>query len=706
MEGSDSAEEEALRADVMVEANNDAEEQQFDIALAASHSYMGPSLETGSGRGRARVEAGWEGRVPVMAHHGIVFPGETVPMLFTEDVDILSEAIQQDKLFGLLCPDEGGAALSGYGVLCEVYEVLAAPAGVQRRSPSPPLVSFKARATHRFRCRQLPRRALTAHAFDRLRFMDVRVLPDVRLADPLRAARLAALDPLRAEDERAVRLRRMDAALTPWPLFVYEIFDFRRMRRTIRDYFKTLGIDDVPEDAVTLSHWTASNLALTPRDRLALFVVDDALLRLHMEVGFIMEKSVLCCAACEVEIARREQIFAMSTEGVHSNYINLGGFVHDVVTVSSVRNTRLSGAPSAEYSWFPGYEWTVAVCAMCHAHVGWRYVWTGARAVRRRPSTRGSPATSGPSPCAPCATRTSAGGTCGPAPERCAVGRVLVVPRLRVDRRRVRHVPRARRLEVRVDRRPSGAPSAEYSWFPGYEWTVAVCAMCHAHVGWRYVWTGARAVRRRPSTRGSPATSGPSPCAPCATRTSAGGTCGPAPERCAVGRVLVVPRLRVDRRRVRHVPRARRLEVRVDRRPSGAPSAEYSWFPGYEWTVAVCAMCHAHVGWRFEACRRNLRPQQFYGLCRNAVHPRFSPARAAPPGAQRPPRPPRHHLDPDLLIVEYFVSELGRYAARHAPDRAPDGAPNLAPDLASDHAPDDAPDDSSDHSPPDSPPAQ
>lgn len=35
---------------------------------------------------------------------------------------------------------------------------------------------------------------------------------------------------------------------------------------------------------MSLSFWVARNLTLSARDRLALFVVDNALLRLHMEV--------------------------------------------------------------------------------------------------------------------------------------------------------------------------------------------------------------------------------------------------------------------------------------------------------------------------------------------------------------------------------------------------------------------------------------
>lgn len=74
---------------------------------------------------------------------------------------------------------------------------------------------------------------------------------------------------------------------------------------------------------------------------------------------------------------------------------------------------------------------------------------------------------------------------------------------------------------------------------------------------------------------------------------------------------------------------------------TGAPSAEYSWFPGYTWTIAVCASCMAHVGWRFDAMRRNLRPQQFFGLCRNYVAPRADEAAPLPPLAPMRARGPR-----------------------------------------------------------------
>ncbi|XP_047027298.1 protein cereblon-like [Helicoverpa zea] len=352
-------------------------EEPYDISIAASHSYLGAGLE--QARGRRVLEAGWRGRVPVAAHHGVVFPGEVVPMLLPHAADaaLIVDAINTHKLFGLLCPSETGDKLSGYGVLCEVMMF-----GIEHMLAQPTSVTFKARAIHRFVLERGPRQAL---AYRRMRAAELRVLPELAARDGLRAARLASLDALRSPLPLAPgqrRLRALDAAATPWPLFVHDILDFERMRRIICDYFDTMSLGDrLPEEPVSLSFWVASNLPLSLADRLALFAVDNALLRLHMECHFIsrVNKSVLCCSSCMTQIARREHLFAMSSEGVHSNYTNLGGYMHDLLTVREVSNVRAAGPSSEEYSWFPGYSWTVAHCRLCAAHVGWRFDATKGR---------------------------------------------------------------------------------------------------------------------------------------------------------------------------------------------------------------------------------------------------------------------------------------------------------------------------------------
>ena len=54
------------------------------------------------------------------------------------------------------------------------------------------------------------------------------------------------------------------------------------------------------------------------------------------------------------QIARKEDVFSMSTEGPLGAYVNPGGHVHETVTLYKASNLRLIGYSSTEHSWFPG----------------------------------------------------------------------------------------------------------------------------------------------------------------------------------------------------------------------------------------------------------------------------------------------------------------------------------------------------------------
>lgn len=51
----------------------------------------------------------------------------------------------------------------------------------------------------------------------------------------------------------------------------------------------------------------------------------------------------------------------------------------------------------------------------------------------------------------------------------------------------------------------------------------------------------------------------------------------------------------------------------------GRPLTEHSWFPGYAWIIAQCRQCSSHMGWKFVATDKNLKPEKFWGLCRSSV---------------------------------------------------------------------------------------
>ncbi|MBI2376549.1 MAG: hypothetical protein HYV07_21315 [Deltaproteobacteria bacterium] len=48
----------------------------------------------------------------------------------------------------------------------------------------------------------------------------------------------------------------------------------------------------------------------------------------------------------------------------------------------------------------------------------------------------------------------------------------------------------------------------------------------------------------------------------------------------------------------------------------GEPTMEFTWFDGFAWTAVMCASCHAHLGWRFDASGPRSR---FFGLLIEAL---------------------------------------------------------------------------------------
>jgi hypothetical protein len=54
-------------------------------------------------------------------------------------------------------------------------------------------------------------------------------------------------------------------------------------------------------------------------------------------------------------------------------------------------------------------------------------------------------------------------------------------------------------------------------------------------------------------------------------------------------------------------------------RAFGLATSEFSWFAGYAWQPAMCARCHVHLGWRYQAAAAGLSPAEFYGLIKDEL---------------------------------------------------------------------------------------
>jgi len=78
------------------------------------------------------------------------------------------------------------------------------------------------------------------------------------------------------------------------------------------------------------------------------------------------------CSECSSVVTYSDRLTAVSGSKTHT-FTNPAGMRCDVQTFSSCPGAIAIGQPTGEYTWFPGYEWSLAVCRHCGSHLGWYY---------------------------------------------------------------------------------------------------------------------------------------------------------------------------------------------------------------------------------------------------------------------------------------------------------------------------------------------
>jgi len=100
------------------------------------------------------------------------------------------------------------------------------------------------------------------------------------------------------------------------------------------------------------------------RDRIEDLVDEDAQLR--------AEEPVICCRACNHIITTGNQQIEVAGSHRHT-FFNPAGIVYDLACFARAPGCSLAGEASAEFSWFAGYVWRIALCGWCGIHLGWRF---------------------------------------------------------------------------------------------------------------------------------------------------------------------------------------------------------------------------------------------------------------------------------------------------------------------------------------------
>jgi hypothetical protein len=78
------------------------------------------------------------------------------------------------------------------------------------------------------------------------------------------------------------------------------------------------------------------------------------------------------CANCRSPITDASDRCAIQGKTAHT-FANPSGAVFQIGCFSTAVNIRISGLPTSEFTWFPGYLWQGVICAICGTHLGWQF---------------------------------------------------------------------------------------------------------------------------------------------------------------------------------------------------------------------------------------------------------------------------------------------------------------------------------------------
>lgn len=84
------------------------------------------------------------------------------------------------------------------------------------------------------------------------------------------------------------------------------------------------------------------------------------------------EEKGIICRFCKNVITTPEQIIQMSGHYRHI-FTNPVGVTYEIGCFSTAMGCVRFGEPTDEFTWFPGFLWSYALCSKCYTHLGWYY---------------------------------------------------------------------------------------------------------------------------------------------------------------------------------------------------------------------------------------------------------------------------------------------------------------------------------------------
>lgn len=81
---------------------------------------------------------------------------------------------------------------------------------------------------------------------------------------------------------------------------------------------------------------------------------------------------LLLCRRCRHVITSTSARTRVEGKHLHA-FANPSGILFEIGCFRAADGVRLYGVPSADWTWFRGTRWTIAVCGGCLVHLGWAY---------------------------------------------------------------------------------------------------------------------------------------------------------------------------------------------------------------------------------------------------------------------------------------------------------------------------------------------
>ncbi|CAG9814866.1 unnamed protein product [Phaedon cochleariae] len=338
---------------------------EFDTDLPTAHKYLG---KLNSVSGYTLYDDGEVVDLLAVYTTTMVFPGFTLPLVINSyEESIMQNFTDQKSIFVLLCANSAFDGIYNYGVTMQIYES-------EMRNY---FVNIKAKG--RQRCKLVPGREIK-NLSERLKQVTVRVIAESPISSPLCDTQMLTLKQRRrftsskfSDILQDYKYRRYHFTQYPFPFWVYDKYEISYYVKLIHEGMADYHGEYIPKDPLQLSYWFVQNYQLSHDERLHILKLNSTLERLRLEYKFLKLERTINCNNCGILLTDPSKVFAMSKDGIQSNYVNPGGHVYETVTVISAKNFLLDGNPSRQFSWFPGYAWTVMHCKICSNHLGWKF---------------------------------------------------------------------------------------------------------------------------------------------------------------------------------------------------------------------------------------------------------------------------------------------------------------------------------------------